>query len=267
MPDPVTPTTPTTPATTSPSPAVAPPVSAPSATAPAEPAPAAAPAASATSTTERPAFIPEAFWDAEKGAIKSDEFGTHFSELTAFKAAEDSRKLTIPESADKYELKLPETSELAEKFKLDPDDPMVAIGREIAHELGADQSAFEKIVEKYAGMQVKAAEAQVEQTKLAEAAQNEALGPKAEERRNAVKTFLGAKYGPQAAEIANHFLGVASAVTMFERIMRDVSGGTPGFTQTGRAASEKGISDDDWGKMTANEKLLAGLEQDTKRRA
>ena len=52
--------------------------------------------------------MPDSFFDPTKGEIKGAELRAHLDELATFKAAEDSRKLTLPASPDAYQVALPE---------------------------------------------------------------------------------------------------------------------------------------------------------------
>jgi hypothetical protein len=224
----------TTPAPTSPSsePVVTSP--APAAAAPAAPAAASPPGTTSPSgePAKRPEGLPEQFWD-EKGGLKVDDLTKHLGELTALKAAHDSKLAAMPEKPDGYELKLPADLKFegGDGFTLDPNDPLVNFGREVAHAMGADQAGFEKIVGMYA-------QQKVAETKLIEglaAKQTEALGPKGAERQSAVKNWIAAKLGPDALPIFEGPLVTKVGVEKLEALMRLASGGgMPSFTPVGR---------------------------------
>lgn len=240
-----------TPAQTSPSgdPAATPPEAV-------NPAPAGQGDASQPEKAARPDWLPEQFWDADGGAIKGADLQTHINELNAFKAEQDSKLAAVPEKPDGYELKLPADLKFAdgEGFEIDPNDPMAAFGREIAHMMGADQSAFEQIVGRYAQMQI----AQAKEIQALQAAQMEALGPKAAERQGAVKTFLAAKLGPDALAIFEPVLMLKTGVESMERLMRVASsGGMAGFSQGGRDGGKVAPSEDEYAAMSPAERLVA----------
>lgn len=224
----------------------------PAAAAPVEPAaPAAAP--------QRPDGIDDQFWD-DKTGVKYAELKTHLDELRTVKAAADAKAAAVPEKPDAYELKLPAdlTFGEGESFELNPDDPMVAFGREVAHELGADQAAFERIVGKFAQREVATAkELQGLITK-----QIEALGPKGGERQAAAKNFLTARLGADAAVIFEPVLNLKVGVEKLEGLMKIASGGGgPSLTQTGReGGQESGPTEEEYAAMSPAERLVAARQ-------
>jgi hypothetical protein len=255
MTDPVIPTTPA-PISPSSETVVTPPVN-PAAAAAAEPA-AASPAGKTSPSSEalaRPEGLPEQFWD-DKAGVKFDDLTKHLGELNAFKAEHDSRLAARPEKPDGYELKLPADLKFGEGegFDLDPNDPMVGFGREVAHAMGADQAGFEKIVGMYA-------QQQVAQTKLLDtlaAKQIEALGPKGADRQSAVKNWIAAKLGADALPIFEGPLAVKIGVEALEKLMRVASGGgLPGFSATGRETGKAGPTESEYAAMTPAQRLVA----------
>lgn len=215
-------------------------------------------------TPQRPDGIPDAFWD-EKEGVKFGELGAHLATLESVKAEIDGKAAAVPESPDKYEAKLPDDFELPEgvEFKVDPDDPLLGVARNAAHQLGVDQAGFEKMVGAYAEMKLG-------ETKEIEAAigrQMEALGPKATERVEAAKNFITAAAGPDAVEIFDGILQLKGGVEAVEKIMRRAAnGGVPGFNGSGREGGE-GISDEDWAKMSPTQRMLTGIKADRQRRS
>ena len=63
-------------------------------------------------------------------------------------AAEDSRKLTLPQTADAYKVELPADFKPPEgvKFAFQADDPLLSQARSVAHELGIPQEGFSKLL-------------------------------------------------------------------------------------------------------------------------
>lgn len=210
-------------------------------------------AASPAETPQRPDWLSEQFWDSEKGEIKGSDLKAHLDDLSAFKAAEDSRRAAVPEKPDGYELKMPADWRAPEgfDFQLNADDPMVAFGRQIAHQLGLDQPGFEKLVGEYARQQI----GELQNIEALKAKQIEALGPKGSDRVAAVKNFLTAKLGPEVMPIFEHVLQFSAGVEGLERLMRVVASGGPGFVQTGRENSRGQI--EGWDRMTPAQKFAA----------
>lgn len=230
--------------------------------APANPAP--AEPAGASPKADRPDWLSEQFWDPEAGQIKGSDLKTHLDELAAFKASEDSRRAAAPENPDGYQLVVPQDLELPEgvTFQFDESDPMVGLGRQIAHALGIDQAGFENLMLKpFVQARVADMQANAEREAAAVEVQDKALGPKASDRRAAVENWIAAKLGTEHLDVFKHMLPIAKAVEGFERIISNSSsGGMPGFKQTGRAPAENGIPADQWEKMTPTERLSASIK-------
>ncbi len=165
----------------------------------------------------------------------------------------------MPEKPDGYELKLPAdlTFGDGEGFELNPDDPMVAFGREVAHAAGLDQSGFEKLVGMYAQREV----ASAKEREAAIAAQLEALGPKAAERKSAVETFLAAKLGKDAPTLFG-------SVTMFQgRHRKHREADAPRlrwrwrFSQQGREGGQRRPTEEEYAAMSPAERLVAARQK------
>ena len=166
------------------------------------PAPAPAPAPSpppapAPVVAARPDGLDEKFWDEGTKSVKFGDIKSHIDELTAFKAEQDSRRALMPESADKYELKLPADFKVPEGFvppdgqdiSINADDPRVAMARDYVHGLGGTQEDFEKIVAM--GVQADIAEQMEFETRKSQ--EIEKLGSRGSERFSAATQWLDAK--------------------------------------------------------------------------
>lgn len=211
----------------------------------------------------RPDYIPESFWDAEKG-FKSDDFNA----LVAFKAEHDANLAQVPDSADKYEVKLPQDFKLPDGFKLpegqeaiiDADDPRVAAAREYAHANKFSQAQFEGLIA--LGAQADIAEMSRLSTAVEE--QRTQLGSKAQERINAVTTWLGAKLGGELADALVPLMYTSKSVQAFEALMRLNRGDVPGTPGAGRDAGRTEISDDEWAKMSPTQRINYAREHSKK---
>jgi hypothetical protein len=203
---------------------------------------------------ERPDYIPENFWDAEKG-FKSDDLNA----LVAFKAEHDANLAQVPESADKYEVKLPKDFKLPDGFKLpegqetviDANDPRVEAARAYAHANQFSQSQFEGLIALGAQADI------AEMTKLSAAVEEQRtqLGSKSQERINAVTSWLGAKLGGELANALAPMMFTAKSVEAFEAIMRLNRGDVPGTPGAGRDAGRTEVSDEEYAKMSPVEKI------------
>lgn len=197
--------------------------------------------AGSSGAASRPDWLPEPYWDGTKNAPKADDLTKHLSEypdLRAFKAGIDSQRAAVPEDPAKYDLKLPsdwKPPEGLEKFDLDPEDPRWGVVRQIAKEAGVDQAGFEKI----AGLAAAFEAQQHVDVQAAIKRQMDALGPKATERVDALKTFIAAKAGPQAADVFAPVLMLKDGVIALEALVKAATtGGAPNYSAAGREGGE-----------------------------
>jgi len=207
-------------------------------------------------TLVRPDYIPENWWDTDKG-FKADDLNA----LTAFKAEHDANMAQVPEKADGYKVELPTEFQLPEGFKLDdgqsvadlidPNDPRIVAARDFAHANNMSQTQFSELIA--TGVQMDIAE----QTRLNEAVQQqvEKLGPKAQERIGSVKTWIGAKLPAAQAEALTSMMFTSTQIEAFESLMRLNRGAVPGNPGAGRDIGRTELSDDEWSKMTDAQRI------------
>lgn len=201
----------------------------------------------------RPEFIPENFWDADKG-FKSEDFNA----LIARDAEHASRLAQVPESPDKYEAKLPHDFKMPEGVELgegenliNPDDPRIADLREFAHANQMDQSQFENMVALGAKMDL----AESGRLKEAMGQEVEKLGAKGKERIGAVKSWIASKLPGEQGEALLGVIYTAKQVEAFERLMQLNRGGVPGNPGAGREPGKTEISDEEYDKMSPAERI------------
>jgi hypothetical protein len=181
-----------------------------------------APASPPASPPVRPENVPEAFWDAEKGAIKTDDLVKSYSDIAKFKSEHDAKLAAVPEKADGYVV--PETLIDDEVAKIIPKDreitideksPMLAFAREFAHSHKLPQEVFEGMVKGYIKQQV------LEEKAFAEAseAENKKLGANAPQRHQALKDFLVSNVGEADTKEILSSVFTAKQVEAFERLI------------------------------------------------
>lgn len=165
---------------------------------------------------ERPAFVPEAAWDADKKTIKSDVALSEWEK--AHNRAEGLRKelskapQLAPKEAKDY--KLPEFKDEADKAVkelLKADDPFVQKVTEIAHKHGLSQKQYEGFMAEV-GREIAAANAEGGDKKLSE------------DEINAIKETEMGKIGPNAPRVAaaiSEFLQTKKAQGIFDDDMID----------------------------------------------
>lgn len=204
-----------------------------------------------TTTATRPDWLPETFFDPATGP-KVDDIRKAFTErdeLRAFKAAEDSRKLTLPQKPEDYKLELPADFKAPEgvTVQFDEKDPLIAQARQAAQELGIDQAGFSRLLALHAGA-IAGEQQQIDAAKAAEIAK---LGPAGPARVTAISTWLESIGAPELKEA----MWTANLITGFEKQMaRFRSQGSAGFSQTGRDAADSKPSEEEYATWDYNEK-------------
>jgi len=252
-----TPSSSSTPAST-PAPAPTPAAAASPATSP----PAASPPSStptsqaAPSVSARPDWAPEAFWDAGKGEIKGADLRKAFDDLTAFKAATDSAKLSVPKAGE-YKLEFSKDYVLPQgtEWKWNEADPLLTQVREFASASGMSQDTFSKLLGLHAASRIGEDQA----IATAKAAEVQKLGENANARLDSVRTWLKAM-GGEHFDSLNRVLDIAptaATVKGLEVLMqRYVSQGGGAFNGAHREPVIPGkISDAEYGKLTYAERI------------
>lgn len=178
------------------------------------------------------------------------------NEHVAFKAAEDSRKLTLPANAGAYEAKLPESFKAPDgvKFEFKADDPLLAQARTIAHAAGMSQEKFSEMLGVYAGAQVASQEA-IKTARNAEVAKLGAAGPA---RVDALSTFFKAHLGDAEGTQLMSRAFLASDVQILEKLVAKMTTqGGASLTGTGREppAAPGKVTEEQFAKMSAAARL------------
>lgn len=176
-----------------------------------------------TKAGERPEFLPETAWDAEKKTVKADVLLTEFEK--AQKIAKDLRtklgrgEQKPPAKAEDY--KLPQFTEEADKPLaeiLKADDPLVKGLMGVAHEAGMSQVQFESFMAKAARLVNDAAannkgdDSEPTEEEKAEHRKTEMakLGPNGPRIATAVKGFLEQHKGVFSEDDVKEIRAVAS---------------------------------------------------------
>lgn len=206
----------------------------------------------------RPAYVPEQFFDATAGTVKEKEFGEFINSQTARIAADESRRLALPQTPEAYKVALPADFKVPDgiEFKFNDADPLLAQAREVMHAVDqgklSGQEAFSKFLGLYAGAQVSTA-AEVQAAKTAEIGK---LGPTGPALVGAITTFLKATLGDaEGAQIASRMFTAADVQIMQKLVGKFASQGAAGFSQQHRDVTAVGKVDQAaYDKMTYSEK-------------
>lgn len=218
---------------------------------------AASPNGQSETKPERPSWLPETFWDAEKGTAKGEEFGAHLKGLEELKAADEARRAGVPKEAAEYQLAVPKDFKIPEGVELNPEDPRLAAAQAFAHDAGLSQDQFAKLV----AMDVQAKAAEVEAFNAAVKVRMDqtlaALGERGQERIDAVYAGLKAVVGDEGVAIAKHVLMTEQAVQMFEKLL---TAGGDSFSAAGKDNPSEGKVEN-YDRMTPRQKIALGLAQ------
>ncbi len=205
-----------------------------------------------TEKPTRPEWVPESFFDPEKG-VKGTELRQKFDELSTRVAADDSRKASLPATPEAYELKLPETFKAPEGIAvaLDANDPLYKEARTLAHAKGWTQGDFSDALGIVAQMRAGEA-AKYEALKTQNLA---ALGAKGPERIDAVTRWLNANGAPEEVKPIIATLATSGHVTFFEKIISKLtSQGSGSFRRGGEDVDTGKVDDATWDKMSYSQK-------------
>jgi hypothetical protein len=171
-------------------------------------------------------------------------------DLAAFKAAEDSRKLSTPQPGG-YELKFNDDFVLPQgvEWRWNADDPLLGQVREFASANGMTQQTFSKLLGLHAASQMKDMQAFA----AAKAAEVAKLGDSANARVDSVKTWLKAMGGEHFNDLARvlDMAPTAATVRGLETLMqRYVSQGGGSFNGAHREPEQPGkISQAEYDKL------------------
>ncbi len=184
----------------------------------------AAPGVSGAPTAAAEWTRPEYFPETVKSAADAEAF---VREHVAFRAAEESRKLTLPQKAEEYPFKLPDDFQLPQgvEFVLDDKDARIPLLRELALKEGISAEGFQKILGIYASGQV----SDKQTIDAAKTAEVQKLGVNGPARKTAVDTFVKA-FDPEHGDEVTKFMFSAGQVQFMEKVMAALRGSEGRFS-------------------------------------
>lgn len=214
------------------------------------------PSSPAPATPSRPAYIPETHWDAQGGKVKDEAaFAKFINDHVAFKAADDSRRLTLPAKPEDYKLELPKDFKAPQgiEFKLNDQDPLLPQARAFAHKYGLPQEAFQDLLSLDAASKI-GSQQNIDTAKAAEVAK---LGVNGTARKTAVDTWLKAELGDDLGAEMSRFTFTAKQIEGIEKLMAKArtQGGTgPGVPHREPPDAPGKVSDEEYGRMSFTER-------------
>ena len=193
---------------------------APEAAEPAAPAPEAsvmAAAPEAPAAPARPDGLPDTYWDDAAG-VKPEAF----SRLAELEAADVARREGVPESADKYELKLGEdiVGLDGRPVQFDPTDPLAQGVLPVLHKHNVSQEGVSELLTVFTKLEIEAAKA--EQAHIA--AEQAKLGAEHVKRTGAIHSSLVAAVGADGANAIRQSMRSADAVIALETLVSKLTG-------------------------------------------
>lgn len=184
---------------------------------------------------QRPEWMPETAWDAEKGA-NLEKLGAEYKALAEFKAAEEARKATLPQKPEDYKTELPKDFKLPDDMRINENDPMWAQGKQLAQKLGLTQEQFGELAKTWVSNQV----AQAAHVKELLSKRDASLGPNGAERVQSVQTWADGFFPDKqmALEVKSGIV-TANQVKAWEQIRTAlVNQGVTSFSNAGREGGQ-----------------------------
>jgi len=204
-----------------------------------------------------PAGVPEKFWDAKSGQVNYESWGKSTSELqgklrsiksdtekATREAVEAERFANRPETADAYELKVPDSIEMPEglEFQFNENDPMLAFWRDTVFNNGGDQEMFEQGIEAYIN-------AQFGMMPDYDAEMKD-LGEQGQYRAERVNLWAKANLSEDTYGALEEFATTAKGITALEEMMEKA--GEPAFSPTTNTSGQPVKSVEDLRKMQSD---------------
>lgn len=180
---------------------------------------------------QRPDFLPETFYDADRKGVRWGELAKSYGQLhaklgqraDAVRAEmEVERRAGVPASAEAYEWKPDKTKMPAHAEFLMPgaDDPALLAARTVIHRLGGKQEDFAAVMDGYlAGQLSSVADPAAERLKL---------GDGASERIGAVESWLTKHLGADGVAVIGSVISDASVFEQVERLAKAFDQGAGG---------------------------------------
>jgi|SRR5271166_1260333 len=187
----------------------------------------------------RPEYVPEPFW--ADGQVRAKEFADHLNQLQTRIAAEDSRKLALPQTAEAYKVALPADFKppAGVEAKIDETNPLWPQAKAWALKHGLSQDAFNEAIGLVMGDRI-GSESQLKTARDAEVAKLGVTGPA---RIDALARFFGSYLGEAEGKAVMARIFTASDVSVMEKLVGKVTGGAS-FTSSGREPTAPGRATD-----------------------
>lgn len=201
---------------------------------------------------------------ANRIAIDGAEYSTDDVRAALVERAEAQvRKTTLPQSPNDYKIENTPTFKAPEgvQFQWDMNDPLLQQARQLAHKQGLGQDQFSSFLDIYAANKI----GEMQRLGTARAAELSKLGSAAQNRIEAISTWLKSRAGSDAEVLVNQMARFphAGMIRAFEKIIQQFSGqGGAQFDQRGRTVEETNPGRiANYENMSFKERRVAQMEQ------
>ena len=205
----------------------------------------------------RPEYLPEKFWDADKGEPRWEDLAKSYGELERkigkAKTPEEyeaERLAGRPESADAYEP--PEIPDHFDKNEV-MSHPMMGWFRQVAHQAGLSQEQFQESVNQYLG-EIAPASVRARDEEMKK------LGDNATARIEHVSGWVGTKFDEAEAAHLAQIATSAEGVMFIEKLMSLVEGEP--LEQVREARAETGDTEETIRQLMASPAYYSPADRD-----
>lgn len=200
----------------------------------------------------RPEWLPEDYFDADKGAIKLDDFGKHYGEIATGAKAEVERLAAYPKKIEDLKFELPADLKLPEGVKFDDTNPQFQAFRNFVFEKKLDPAIGTEVL----GMYVREKAGEVDAINKRVDQELAKLGDNGAARIESLRTFFTGKVGADLAKSVMAGIFTEPQVKAMEKIMLAMSNQNTQEPHGGnRDEVNTEISDEDYAKLSPTEKL------------
>ena len=212
----------------------------------------------------KPDWLPANYWADGKIA---DSFGADYATMAARVAAEDVRRATLPDSPDKYEVKLPADFKMPEglSYQIDDKSPLIPQLRQLVFDVDHGKVSGQEAMSR--GLALLAGNAAQERARV-DAFFSDAmtkLGASGPVRLDAADRFFKAYLGETDGKMLMNAMGNAVALPLLEKMISKITGeGKGSFTATGREPPQAPgrVPEDVYSKWSADEKMAYARQFD-----
>lgn len=208
----------------------------------------------------RPDYLPESFWDKDKGQVKP-EFKAHLDSLEKLNTENTARLAVVPQTPDLYKAVLPPEVKLPENVTIDEKDPRLAELRKVAHEEKWTQAQFTRVFALEANRVIQ----QDTLLKQAIAERDKQMGENGAARVVALSKWIDSVFSdPREAAQVKQTLWTPVICRFYEQVQKMATGqGVQSFSGLGREANPRtdGLPSN-WDKMSAVDKRTYNLTKE-----